>query len=587
MSATQKRRGPNVELEALVFLFGIVALVALHVMTWLSASLAAEGPTEQPGPNPLVLWVRLAIGDYQWPGAIATVYLCLQLVVVLVLVGLGWKVWTKARGKRERIDMAIRYLASPKELAPSMTHQVTRTASKFGLAKGTTPGVFIGRTVRGDNELWGSWEDMHVDIWGPRTGKTATRAIPNIVSAPGAVVVTSNKRDVVDATRAIREAKGTVYIFDPQNQAGGKPVFWWNPLTYVGDSIVKAVKLAARFVSVNRQDHARSDAYFEPAAQDLFANLLLAASIDKRPITQVYVWLTRPTDDTPVRILRDGGHHMPAEAVESVIGQPDRQRAGVYGTAIQMASFLVAENINEWVTPGSDPSRPEFDYMAFVRSPSDTLYLLSEETNKIAAPLVMALTTILAEEAENYSRDSPNGRLPIPALFVLDEAANVCPWKALPDKYTHFGSRGVIVMVILQSWAQGVSVWGDNGMQKLWGSANIRVYGGGVSDVSFLENLAKSAGMFEPRTTSTSHKFGDHRGISRASRAEAVLDASDLMSMPRGRAFVQISGSRPTLVRTVPWWETEYADRIQESINTYDPSQVMNAAQINMAKAVK
>ncbi|MGW1998046.1 type IV secretory system conjugative DNA transfer family protein [Embleya sp. NPDC001921] len=579
MSATQRRRGPNVELEALVFLLGIVTLVALHVMAWLAASWGG-GPSEHPGPNPLVLGVRLIIGDYRWPGALATVFLVAEVLGVLVLVVIGWSVRNKSRGSRERIDLANRYLASPKELRPSLTPQVRRTAEKLGVAKGTTPGVFIGRTVRGGDELWGSWEDMHVDIWGPRTGKTATRAIPNIVAAPGAVVVTSNKRDVVDATRGIREAKGTVYIFDPQNQAGGKPVFWWNPLSYVEDSIVKAVKLAARFVSANRQDHARSDAYFEPAAQDLFANLLLAASIDRRPITQVYVWLTRPTDDTPVRILRDAGHRLPAEAVESVIGQPDRQRAGVYGTAIQMASFLVAENINEWVTPGSDPSRPEFDFKAFVRSPSDTLYLLSEESNKIASPLVMALTTILAEEAGNYSRDSPNGRLPIPALFVLDEAANVCPWKALPDKYTHFGSRGVIVMVILQSWAQGVSVWGDNGMSKLWGSANVRVYGGGVSDVSFLESLAKSAGVFEPRTTSTSHKFGDHRGISRASRSEAVLDAADLMSMPRGRAFVQISGSRPTLVRTVPWWETEYADDIRRSIATYDPSHALAAAQV-------
>ena len=572
MSATTRRRGPNVELEALVFVAGIGGILLLHVMTWLAASWSTTNATNDPGPNPLAVSVRLAMGKSQWPGAQATVLLSVQIVALLVFIAFVWWSVLKIRGTRERIDRAIPHMATPKELRPSGTAETRRIAEKLGIGNVKTPGVFIGRTVRGKQDMWGSWEDMHVDIWGPRTGKTATRAIPNIVAAPGAVVVTSNKRDVVDATRGIREQRGTVYIFDPQNQAGGKPVFWWNPLTYVGNSIVKAVKLAGRFVSVNRADHARSDAYFEPAAQDLFANLLLAASIDGRYITDVYIWLTRPTDDTPVRILRDAGHHLPAEAVESVIGQPDRQRAGVYGTAIQMASFLVAENINEWVTPGSDPSRPEFDYLDFIRSTGDTLYLLSEETNRIAAPLVLALTSCLAEEAENYSRDSPGGRMPIPALFVLDEAANVCPWKALPDKYTHFGSRGVIVMVILQSWAQGVSVWGDNGMSKLWGSANVRVYGGGVSDVSFLENLAKSSGVFEPRTTSTSHKFGDHRGITRASRSESVLDASDLMSMPRGRAFVQRSGSRPTLVRTVPWWEGEYADAIRESIATFDPS---------------
>ena len=56
----------------------------------------------------------------------------------------------------------------------------------------------------GGQPLFGSWEDMHVDIWGPRTGKTTSRAVPAILDAPGAVLVTSNKRDVVDATRDVR-----------------------------------------------------------------------------------------------------------------------------------------------------------------------------------------------------------------------------------------------------------------------------------------------------------------------------------------------------------------------------------------------
>ena len=65
----------------------------------------------------------------------------------------------------------------------------------------------IGRTVRDNLEVFGSWEDMHVDIWGPRTGKTTSRAVPAILDAPGAVVATSNKRDIVDATRGPRSEK--------------------------------------------------------------------------------------------------------------------------------------------------------------------------------------------------------------------------------------------------------------------------------------------------------------------------------------------------------------------------------------------
>lgn len=129
------------------------------------------------------------------------------------------------------------------------------------------------------------------------------------------------------------------------------------------------------------------------------------------------------------------------------------------------------------------------------------------------------------------------------------------------------------MMTILQSWAQGAAAWGDNGMAKLWGAANVRVYGGGVLDTKFLGDLSSSSGIFEPETTSTSHKIHDlwDKSVSTGSRTEPVLDVPDLASMPRGRAFVQYSGMKPVLVRTVPWWEGHYADAIRDSIAKYEP----------------
>ncbi|WP_405065130.1 TraM recognition domain-containing protein [Kribbella sp. NBC_01510] len=40
-------------------------------------------------------------------------------------------------------------------------------------------------------------------------------------------------------------------------------------------------------------------------------------------------------------------------------------------------------------------------------------------------------------------------------IGVLDEAANVCRWKDLPDLYSHYGSREIVLTTILQSWAHG------------------------------------------------------------------------------------------------------------------------------------
>ena len=443
------------------------------------------------------------------------------------------------------------------------------SATSERLGAGGSPGVVIGRTVAGSQTLYGSWEDMHLDIWGPRTGKTTSRAVPAVLDAPGAVLVTSNKRDVVDATRDPRAEVGPVWVFDPQGIAGQEPTWWWNPLSYVTDE-VRAARLAEHFASGSRDPNARTDAFFDPAGQDLLAGLLLAAALDNRPVTEVYTWLTRPTDDTAVDILRTHGYTLTADQVAGVVSAPDKQRAGIYGTAAQMASCLTNRQIAHWVTPqGEADPRPRLRPEELVRTRA-TLYSLSREGRGTAGPLVTALTVAVVEAAEELAARSPGGRLGTPLLGVLDEAANVCRWRELPNLYSHYGSRGIVLMTILQSWSQGVEVWGESGMRKLWSAANIKVYGGGVGEAAFLEDLSRMIGDYD-RLSSSASRGRDQRTVSRQLQRERILDVADLAALPKGRAVVLASGSRPTLVRTLPWMSGPHARAVAASIAAHDP----------------
>lgn len=171
-------------------------------------------------------------------------------------------------------------------------------------------------------------------IAGPRIGKSTAYVIPAIADAPGAVLTTSNKRDVLDATRELRAAKGQVWAFDPQSTALEAPTWWWNPLSYVTDD-VKAAKLAAHFASGSRSGDSHGDAYFDNAGQDLLAGFLLAAALEGLPITTAFTWTTTPGDDEPVRILRRHGYEQMADAVSGQVNGESRRRDSVYGTAAQ------------------------------------------------------------------------------------------------------------------------------------------------------------------------------------------------------------------------------------------------------------
>lgn len=508
-------------------------------------------------------------GTTTWPIA-STIVAIATILTITMAITAGWLLIGHRTRRRTRVDQSSHYLGVRHDISPLSKASVVAKAKRLGVDP-STPGIPIGVTVATGERLYGSWEDMHVDIWGPRTGKTTSRAVPAILAAPGSVLVTSNKRDVVDATRDLRAERGPVWVFDPQHIAGEQPTWWWNPLSYVTDE-VQASKLAAHFASGSRAPGARTDAFFDPAGQDLLAGLLLAAAVDRRPITDVYRWLTRPTDDTPMRLVAAAGYELTADQLAGVIFAPDKQRGGVYGTAQQMASCLTNRQIAAWITPqAADDPRAQLRATDFVHADGGTLYSLSKEGASTAGPLVTALTAAVAEAAEELAARSAGGRLKTPLLGVLDEAANVCRWTDLPALYSHYGSRGIILMTILQSWSQGVDVWGESGMRKLWSAANVAIYGGGVKEREFLDTLATMIGDYDKTTRSVSVGKG-HRNITQQLNRQRILDPADLAAMPPGRAVVFASGARPTLIATQPWMTSPDAAAIRASIDAHDPS---------------
>jgi TraM recognition site of TraD and TraG len=402
----------------------------------------------------------------------------------------------------------------------------TETAKRLGV---DAPGLTIAKTVAGGRVLYQGWEDTALDIAGPRTGKTTARVIPAILEAPGAVVTTSNKRDAVDATRGPRSAVGPVWVFDPQKLIDEPANWWWNPLRYVTDE-VKAANLAEVFTAAYADPQARTDAFFDPKGQKVVAALLLASALAGATIEQTYLWVTDPRDDEPVSVLREHGYQLLAASLAAEINAPDKQRGGVYGTAEKILAFLTNRNALRWVTPGA--GRIEFVPAAFVRG-TGTLYSLSKEGKGSAGALVAGLAVAVTEAAEEHAKRSPGGRLPVPLVVVLDEAANVCRWPELPNLYSHYGSRGICLLTMLQSWSQGVEVWGRDGMRKLWSAATINVAAGLAPPPSALRmggarRVRSSAWMLRLILTSPSSRLAacSMRASPRSARSPARAASS-------------------------------------------------------------
>jgi hypothetical protein len=131
--------------------------------------------------------------------------------------------------------------------------------------------------------------------------------------------------------------------------------------------------------------------------------------------------------------------------------------------------------------------------------------------------------------------------------------ANICKIGDLPDLYSRLGSRGLVTLTVLQSYQQGVRVWGKPGMDALWSAATIKIVGAGIDDPQMAEDLSRLAGEHDVVTESTTHSPQGY-SLSTSLRRQRVLEAADIRALPKGRALLLATGSRIAALRLRPWY---------------------------------
>ncbi len=540
------------------------AAMGLLVLAVVLGQVAAAITGQHPSANPFAWVVGVATGTQGWSTASTIVYLVIIFVITGVVINVAAWIAKRRRQPAHRVDRLAKSMSTREDMEPLDRDRLERDAARLGVDPACGVGVPIGESVLTRRPLATSWEWTQLWVMGPRAGKTSCLCVPQIVSTGGPVVATSNKRDIVDLTRGPRSSLGLVRVHDPQGLVGEEPGWWWSPLSYVTD-IARADEVVSLFAAATRDATAKTDAYFDTAAQTLVAALLLAAADGRGTLLDVHDWIRDPDDATPEDLLLSAGHRSAATDVRSAMSKTPKQRDGIYGSAENLLSWLRNPAVHPWITPGE--GRAEFDPHAFVAS-TDTLYLLSREGPGSARALTAALTVAVTRAAEELGVRQ-GGRLRRPLLVVLDEAANVCRWPQLPDLYSHYGSRGIVLTTYLQSWSQGVRVWGKEGMTQMWDAANLRGVGPGVADDAFGGVVSRLVGDHDVQTRSTSSSMRGGGSTSTQLRREKILDVSDITAMPQGRAVVLASGTPSVMLRTVHWSEHPQAAMIAASEEHY------------------
>ncbi|GAA2942928.1 type IV secretory system conjugative DNA transfer family protein [Glutamicibacter bergerei] len=543
---------------------GALALLILGVVLWTFGAIL-DPKVENTSNNPVQILMDQGRGYLPVGGLQITVFV-IGLALLLVVVAMLVVVWRRSRGTTSRIDHLAKEMSHARDFQ-SLGEEASRNDAERLGAQHAGVGVPLAVLVNSRKPLYGSWEWVQIWLMGPRAGKTSCVCVPQIMETQGPVLATSNKRDIVDMTRGPRARVGTVWVHDVQGIIGEERSWWWNPLSFVID-METAEKLADVFVSSATDAGAKQDAYFESDGKRLLSHLFFAAAVGQRPITDVFMWAQDPEDFTARDLLKDHGFLPLSQALEQIQKLTPKQRDGVYGTMRPWVNVLSYEKVIPWIRHNGS-QRAEFNHRKLATS-TDTLYLVSKEGGGSARAITAALVMAVMTEAEKTAALQPGGRLQRPMMAVLDEAANVVRWRELPDVYSHYGSRGIIVSTFFQSYSQGAEAYGEKGMNKLWGAANIRVAGSGLSDDKFLPFLSQLVGERDVLKRSSSSRSKSGRSVSSSMQREKIMEVSDLAALPRGRAILTSSGMPAGLIDLQHYSSKPYSQDIEDSKSYYE-----------------
>ncbi|MEV6672862.1 TraM recognition domain-containing protein [Streptomyces sp. NPDC051162] len=558
MSSSQPSAGGAGTAAPLAIVGAIFGGGALFTGAWLGGTLGAAlaGGGWAPPPFTLPSAVHLVTRGPSalWPaaptGAVTGMLVLLVLLAAAATAGgiWAWRHFSPRTGLGRARDMAA---LGPKE-AEARARKLRPALADVKEIAPKDLGVRLGRLEPSGPNLYGSDEDTFTAVMGPRAGKSTSLAIPVLLDAPGAALLTSNRNDVYATTRRARERAGNTWTLDLQQVAYAERELWWDILSSAR-SVEGARRLAMHFVNADADTRTKDD-FWQKAGSNTLMALFHAAALSGATVLDVLAWLDTPSDRAPVNALKAHNPAMASRLASTVSGAVET-RDGIYETARQATSCLLDPQIAAWVTP--DKHRPQFDPYAFVTS-TDTLYLLSKDGGGSAAAICAAAADIVFRGATIAAERNGSGRLPVPLRAILDEAANVCRIADLPQQYSHLGGRGINPFTFLQSYKQGANVWGDTGMDALWVASTVKLIGASQDDAKFAEDMSKLIGRHKIKEMSTSHSSSG-RSTSVSPREEDIMQTSQIRAIPRGHALAWASGTPVGRLKLLPWYEEPYA----------------------------
>lgn len=431
-------------------------------------------------------------------------------------------------------------------------------------------GAFLGYRP-GGNWVTADPEHAVLVLGPPRSGKTSAVVIPAMLAAPGPVVSTATKPDVMEATWRSRAQIGQVWLFDPTGEQTSLPTdirrLSWSPITAAASWDDALVMARAMTAATKPGQGTTNEQHWHERATALLAPLLHAANLNQQPITELLRWILRQDLNPPCLILEDHDATIAADVLAGIAKTDTRERSSIFSaTAGVLAAYNATATRNNAANPNFDPHR-------FTTS-TDTIYITAPAHKQaLAAPLVVGLLEQIRHATYQHAPTRPPNTPPV--LLALDELANIAPIHDLPALISEAGGQHLHILACLQDLSQARTRWGQHATEGLLSLFQTKLILTGINDPQTLQTISLTLGEYDRHLVSHSigrthseHLFPGpatlNENVSYHTQRHPTLPPGEIAKLPTGHALF-LQNTRWGLLKLTPWHHTQPWARIAAS----------------------
>ncbi|MGN0696937.1 MAG: VirD4-like conjugal transfer protein, CD1115 family [Oscillospiraceae bacterium] len=329
-------------------------------------------------------------------------------------------------------------------------------------------------------------------VGGSGTGKTSTIAVPNLRQAVGSYIVSDPKGMLYKKYRRYLERKGyTVYNIDLTHPESSS---CYNPLMYIRTT-QDILNIASVITNEKASEGTKADPFW-----DSMTIIMLSAIIgymletnytpfNFSGILKLVREGERTTDDSKDSCLSKRFKKLwlinpsswACEQFSDADQAPDKTYDCIRATLTSKLSKLDTRELQKMMS-GNDLS------LSSIGRSKTAVFVTVSDTDRSMDCLANIFFTQAMQQLCRAADENRNGRLQVPVRFILDDFATNCRIEEFPRMISSIRSRGISVMLLIQSEAQLTQSYSSDRMTII-ANCDTYVYLGG-NDYATAEAVA-------------------------------------------------------------------------------------------------